>query len=137
MNALQPALSVDTRTHTQSGMTTHLALSMAGPCLELTLPTGWLLRGGTGCQLTVIRGCLWLTDSRGQDFWLKEGDSNWLSGRTLLTAECDTVVQLSPGTSDNHFWQPRLVVNAKRHGMQLQLSSLSFWQRCLNVFARL
>lgn len=136
MNALHPAVSVDTLIKTGSGVpvSRHPALAVTETFLELTLPTGWMLSGSTGCQLDVIRGCLWLTDTRGKDIWLNDGDSELLGARTLLTAEYETVVLIRPAITQDHFWQRRLHVNAKHQRMQLQFTSMSFWQCCSHLF---
>lgn len=122
MNTLQPTVSVDTLIKTGSGIRAarYPALSVTETFLELTLPTGWMLSDSTGCQLDVVHGCLWLTDTRGKDFWLRDGDSELLTAKSLLTAEYETVVQLRPAIMQNHFWQRRLQINVKHQRMQLQ-----------------
>lgn len=132
MNAMQATLSVDFPIKTAPSVLTasHPDLKVAETYLELTLPAGWMLRDGSGCLLQVIRGCLWLTDTRGKDLWLKDGDGERLTAKTLLTAEYETVVQLRPTITQIPFWQPRLHVNAKYQRVQLQLTALSLWQRC-------
>lgn len=136
MNALQPTVSVDTLIKTGSGMRVarYPALAVTEAFLELTLPTGWMLSGSTACQLDVVRGCLWLTDARGKDFWLKDGDGVLLTAKSLLTAEYETVVLIRPAITQYHFWQRRLHVNAKHQRMQLQFTSASFWQCCSHLF---
>jgi hypothetical protein len=136
MNALQPTVFVDTWIKTGAGfpVARHPALAVTEAFLALTLPTGWMLSDGTGCQLDVVRGCLWLTDTRGKDFWLKDGDGVLLTAKSLLTAEFETVVLIRPAIMQNHVGQRRLHVNAKHRRIQLQLTSLSFWQRCSHLF---
>lgn len=136
MNALQPTVSADTLIKTESGIRAarYPALAVTEAFLELTLPTGWMLSGSTGCQLDVVRGCLWLTDTRGKDFWLKDGDGVLLTAKSLLTAEYETVVLIRPAITQNHFWQRRLHVNVKHQRMQLQFTSASFWQCCSHLF---
>ncbi len=139
MNTLQPTPYTDTRMKAGSGVPAarHPALEMTETFLELTLPTGWMLGNGTRCQLDVVRGCLWLTDTRGKDLWLKDGDSELLITNTLLTAECETVIQLSQVARHNRFWRPRLQVNAKYQRMQLHITALSLWQRFTNLIEML
>ncbi len=115
-------------------MARHPALTVAETFLELILPTNWMLSDGAGCQLDVIRGCLWLTDTRGKDLWLQAGNSALLTARTLLTAECETAIQLRPAIAPVGAWQSRLTINMKHQHMQLQLNPLSFWQRCHQLF---
>ncbi|HQQ62988.1 MAG TPA: hypothetical protein PLF22_05380 [Pseudomonadales bacterium] len=136
MNALPTTLPADTPIKTGPGIfvASYPALTVAENFLELNLPTGWMLSDGEGCQLDVVRGCLWLTDTRGKDLWLKAGNIALLTARTLLTAECETVVQLRPAIPPVHAWQPRLQVNARHKCMQLQLKTLSLWQRYSHLF---
>lgn len=88
MNALQPHLPLN-------ALTARLPMaSEAMACLKLSLPSGWHLLGGTGCQLEVLNGRLWLTDARREDLWLNDGDSTRLAASALASSEADTVLQL-------------------------------------------
>lgn len=132
MNALPAAQLVDNPIPAGTSVLagSYPGLTFGETLLELTLPTGWMLRDGAGCRLAVVCGCLWLTDERGEDLWLKAGDSVLLTPRTLLTAECDTVVQIRSGVAPVNDWQSRLQVNARQQRIELQVNALSFWQRC-------
>lgn len=136
MNALQPTLTIDmpmTRRVCASGIR-HPVVTMTDSVLELTLPDGWILRDGTRSQLCVVRGCLWLTDTHGTDLWLKDNENQTLTTDTLITAERETVIQLTPATAWKHAWQPRLQMNAMKRRVHLQHTAPSFLQRCLQMF---
>lgn len=140
MNALPTTPPADTsmkKTGSGNFVARYPALTVAETFWELVLPTDWMLSNGAGCQLDVIRGCLWLTDTRGKDLWLRVGDHALLTARTLLTAECEAIIQLRPVIAPVNAWQPRLQVNAKNQRMQLQLDAPSFWQRFCHLFESL
>lgn len=95
MNALQHHLPLN-------ALTARLPMASGViACLELSLPAGWQLLGGTGCQLEVLRGRLWLTDARQENLWLDDGDSTCLAESALASSEADTVLQLYAGNSNS------------------------------------